>query len=83
MHSSCACALTPCCCPVPPAGHRRSYSYSSLVSDVQWPADVDPSRRELFLSPAEFSEVFGMSWDAFRKLPQWKRLELRKRHGLF
>jgi hypothetical protein len=53
------------------------------VSDVQWPADVDPSRRELFLSPAEFKEVFGMSWDSFRKLPQWKRLELRKRHGLF
>jgi hypothetical protein len=37
----------------------------------------------MYLSDKEFQEVFKMTKDAFVKLPEWKRNNLRKDHDLF
>ena len=47
------------------------------------PAGVDPSRREAYLSDAQFQEVFGMSHAAFNDLKQWKKNDLKKAKNLF
>ncbi|KAG1669905.1 hypothetical protein FOA52_002431 [Chlamydomonas sp. UWO 241] len=44
---------------------------------------IDPTRREEYLSDAEFSTVFGMGRDVYRALPQWKRTQHKKAVGLF
>ena len=43
----------------------------------------DPARREQHLARAEFEALFGMTVDAFNKLPAWKQTTLRKKHDLF
>jgi hypothetical protein len=35
------------------------------------------------LSAAEFEQVFGMSKDAFDKLPAWKQIALKRKSNLF
>lgn len=47
------------------------------------PAGVDVTRKELYLSESEFATVFGMSFDAYSKLPAWKQTNEKKRVGLF
>jgi len=37
------------------------------------PADVDPARREQYLSDSDFQSVFGMSFADFQKSPKWKQ----------
>ena len=44
---------------------------------------IDPTRREDYLTEAEFSSIFGMARDAFKALPQWKRTQKKKDVGLF
>jgi hypothetical protein len=39
--------------------------------------------QEEYLSAAAFEKVFGMSKEAFAALPAWKRLDAKKKHGLF
>lgn len=39
--------------------------------------------QEEYLSGEEFSTVFKMEREAFLKLPQWKRLQLKKSTLLF
>ena len=60
------------------------YSYQALVSGVEWPADVNSSERETYLSGEEFQTVFGgLSWARYCALPAWKKVELKKRYHLF
>lgn len=40
--------------------------------------DVDMEIWETFLSPAEFEKHFGMTTEAFGKLPKWKRLNAKR-----
>lgn len=47
------------------------------------PGDVDRERLERHLSPEEFQAVFGMTIDKFNELPEWKRVDLKKRVKLF
>jgi len=47
------------------------------------PSEVNPAKREEFLSDEEFSDVFGIRKDQFRNLPAWKRKKLKKEKGLF
>lgn len=44
---------------------------------------IDATRREDYLSNADFSTVFGMDRDAFRNLPAWKRQQAKKKANLF
>lgn len=37
------------------------------------PADVDPARREQYLSESDFQRLFGMSMADFQKQPKWKQ----------
>lgn len=37
------------------------YPMRCLVSGVSWPEDVDPAKREQYLNPVEFEQVFGMT----------------------
>ncbi|XP_060108858.1 advillin [Heteronotia binoei] len=47
------------------------------------PEDVDPAKKENFLSEEDFVRVFGMNRDDFAALPTWKQLHLKKERGLF
>ncbi|XP_076064195.1 advillin-like isoform X2 [Oratosquilla oratoria] len=47
------------------------------------PEGVDPTQKEDYLSDAEFTKAFGCSKDEFTSLPKWKRVNLKKKAGLF
>ena len=47
------------------------------------PADVDPTKKEEYLSDDEFKEVFGEARDSFVKSPAWKRKKKKEDLGLF
>jgi len=47
------------------------------------PASVDPAVRELYLSDADFSAVFGMNKNEFLAMPKWKQAKAKQQHGLF
>ncbi|KAH6772256.1 villin 4 [Perilla frutescens var. frutescens] len=54
------------------------YPYERLKTTSTDPvADIDVTKRETYLSSAEFKEKFGMSKDAFYKLPKWKQNKLK------
>ncbi|KAK6151424.1 hypothetical protein DH2020_014059 [Rehmannia glutinosa] len=46
-------------------------------------ADIDVTKRETYLSSAEFKEKFGMTKDNFYKLPKWKQNKLKMSLQLF
>lgn len=64
---------------------KRTYPLQILkVKDAEkLPPEVDPKNKEDFLSEADFKAVFGMDRDTYDKLPQWKRINLKKKAGLF
>jgi len=39
--------------------------------------------QEEYLAAAEFATIFKMERAVFEKLPQWKRLQLKKSNNLF
>ncbi|XP_054827114.1 villin-1 isoform X1 [Eublepharis macularius] len=47
------------------------------------PKDVNPSRKEDYLSEEDFIAVFGVSRQDYATLPQWKQQALKKEKGLF
>ncbi|XP_060118532.1 villin-1 [Heteronotia binoei] len=47
------------------------------------PKDVNPSRKEDYLSEEDFITVFGVSRQDYATLPQWKQQALKKEKGLF
>eukprot|EP00899_Mesostigma_viride_P002146 jgi/Mesvir1/11932/Mv00268-RA.1 len=49
-----------------------SYAYEQLKTG-QFPAEVDPSKREAYLSDAEFVQHLGASREDFYKQPKWKQ----------
>lgn len=59
------------------------YPYSALVQGVQWPAAVDPARREDFLSPEDFESIFNMSRAQYKTLDRNMRERLKKEKLLF
>jgi hypothetical protein len=59
---------------------KKSYTLSELKAGV---ANIDPSKKEMYLSDAEFQSVFKMNKDAFTKLAAWKQKDERKKAGLF
>ena len=59
------------------------YPLSALLQGAAWPNDVDPSRREQYLSDSEFLSVFKMSKAEFNEKDKFVRLRLKKQHNLF
>ncbi|XP_058039273.1 villin-like protein [Ahaetulla prasina] len=47
------------------------------------PEGVDPTKKEYFLSDAEFFDIFGKTKDAFYQMPTWKQQNEKKQFGLF
>nr|XP_045086974.1 villin-3 isoform X1 [Aegilops tauschii subsp. strangulata] len=60
------------------------YPYDRLRTSSTDPATaIDQARREMYLSSAEFREKFGMTKEAFAKLPKWKQTRLKITLQLF
>ncbi|KAM9163544.1 villin-like protein [Pangshura tecta] len=47
------------------------------------PEGVDPTKKEYYLSDADFHDIFGKSKDEFYQMPRWKQQNEKKQHGLF
>ncbi|XP_037416188.1 villin-3-like isoform X1 [Triticum dicoccoides] len=61
-----------------------TYPYDRLRTSSSNPVtDIDSTRRETYLSSAEFREKFGMTKEAFAKLPKWKQNRLKIALQLF
>ncbi|RCV22068.1 hypothetical protein SETIT_4G190500v2 [Setaria italica] len=60
------------------------YPYDRLRTSSTNPAtDIDVTKREAYLSSSEFRERFGMTKEAFAKLPKWKQNRLKIALQLF
>ncbi|XP_047330593.1 villin-4-like [Impatiens glandulifera] len=60
------------------------YPYERLTtSSTDPPTDIDVTKREVYLSSQEFKEKFGMSKDAFNKLPNWKKNKMKMSLQMF
>ncbi|KAL6086337.1 hypothetical protein STEG23_000135, partial [Scotinomys teguina] len=47
------------------------------------PEDVNPAKKENYLSEQDFVSVFGITRGQFTALPGWKQLQMKKEKGLF
>ncbi|KAG8651787.1 hypothetical protein MANES_06G021432v8 [Manihot esculenta] len=60
------------------------YPYERLKTNSTDPVtEIDVTKRETYLSSAEFKEKFGMAKDAFYKMPKWKQNKLKMALQLF
>jgi len=57
--------------------------HSQLVSGQDYPPDVNPEKREEYLSDEEFEKVMGMNKEEWTKIPTWKQENLKKTAKLF
>jgi len=63
-------------------GGNSFYPYSVLTGG-ELPDNVDPSRKEDFLTEQEFVQVLGMDRDTWAQLPAWKRTAAKRETHLF
>ncbi|KAM4626722.1 villin-1 isoform 1-T2 [Discoglossus pictus] len=63
----------------------QTYPAEDLLNKTsdELPPGVDPSRKEEYLSTADFSSIFGMSRSEFEALPDWRKQNIKKVKGLF
>jgi hypothetical protein len=54
------------------------FPYDALKAGVKWPKNVDPTRREDWLSDDDFKMLFKMSRMEFKSLNKFKRERLKK-----
>lgn len=59
------------------------YPIDALIQGAAWPSDVDPSKRESYLSDKDFLAVFKMTKSEFAEKDKYVRLRLKKEHKLF
>jgi len=66
-------------------GNPKLYTYEELkiMSKKRIPSDVDRDRLERHLSDNEFHTLFQMTRSEFYRLPEWRRVDLKKRFKLF
>ncbi|CAE7805019.1 VLN1 [Symbiodinium necroappetens] len=57
---------------------QKKYSHEELRVSSGRPEDVDPAKRELYLSEEDFQAVFGMAMADFLKQPKWKQQNAKK-----
>ena len=61
----------------------QTYPYEQLKHPGPFPAGIDVTRRETYLSAADCERLFGMTAEALAQMPKWKRNNLKKKVGLF
>lgn len=62
----------------------KTYALADLqTSNKKLPEDVDRQHLERHLAREEFEEVFDMTPIEFYKLPEWKRINLKRKVKLF
>ncbi|KAI3814735.1 hypothetical protein L1987_14379 [Smallanthus sonchifolius] len=60
------------------------YPYDRLTTSSTDPApDIDVTRREIYLSKAEFREKFNMTKEAFYKMPKWRQIKMKTSLKMF
>merc|ERR1719313_1866621 len=59
---------------------EKKFSHEELKGK---PKDVDPAKREQYLSDDDFQTIFGMDRAAFGALPKWKQNNAKKAKDLF
>lgn len=62
--------------------HQTVYPLEVLLKRPL-PEYVNPTKLEMYLDDDEFEQTLGMAKDEWKKLPAWKKTNLRKEHGLF
>uniref|UniRef100_A0A2P2MLP7 HP domain-containing protein n=1 Tax=Rhizophora mucronata TaxID=61149 RepID=A0A2P2MLP7_RHIMU len=63
---------------------QSTFSYDRLKAHSENPVTgIDFKRREAYLSEEEFQTVFGLTKEAFYKLPRWKQDMQKKKLDLF
>jgi hypothetical protein len=67
----------------PSEADGKTFSLAELKSPGPYPAGVDVSNRENYLSPADFKEALGIAVSEFKALPKWKQTILKKECGLY
>ena len=60
----------------------QRYTYAQLTSDTL-PEGVDPLNKEQYLSDEEFKARFGIARAEFNGLPGWKKVNAKKKAGLY
>ncbi|XP_019363628.1 PREDICTED: villin-like protein [Gavialis gangeticus] len=62
-----------------------AYSREVLINKTvdELPEGVDPTKKEYYLSDADFHDIFGKSKDEFYQMPKWKQQNEKKQYGLF
>jgi len=70
--------------PIKEPSPAYSFNYEELKKSVgDLPKGVDPSKKEQYLSDADFEKVLGSPRGEFAKLKPWKQQQLKKAAGLF
>jgi hypothetical protein len=64
------------------AGDNETYYFLIDLQSTAIP-DIDNSRREIYLSPQEFFDTFGMAKDEFAGQKKWKRDKAKRAAKLF
>ncbi|KAK2523963.1 Vill [Columba livia] len=61
------------------------YSREVLMNKTvdELPEGVDPTKKECYLSDADFHDIFGKSKEEFYQMPKWKQQNEKKQCGLF
>jgi len=59
------------------------YPVEALVQGAAWPADVDPAKRETYLSDSDFQAVFKMTKAEYLSKDKFVRMRLKKEYKLF
>ena len=59
----------------------NKFDYETLKKGI--PEGVDPQNKPAYLSDDEFQTVFGMAYEAYKDLKDWKKKDLKKAKGLF
>jgi len=66
------------------AGQQPVYFPFIVLKQNKWPKGaVDIAKKEDYLSPEDFQQLFGMTKAQFNALPSWKRKDKKQKVGLF
>ena len=61
----------------------RFFKYEQLAFPGPYPAGIQLSRRELYLSEADFKRILGVSKEQWGSLPKWRRILKKREKKLF
>lgn len=61
---------------------EKQYSYEEITQDKR-PAGIDPSKKEAYLTDADFQTVMGVTRVEFAQMAKWKQQNMKKAKNLF